>query len=103
MTSLHNPRTIAEALTILLGSLSVDQKATIRQQSRDEFVNGGHIGLGLWIRNSMIHRNPFKEHLEHDFMRVNGDLDLNGVPQADAISGGLLGMVWDEQQKGILD
>ena len=93
---LHHPKTINEAVDIVLNELSDENKGSIRKQDKDEFVINAHFGLGLFVRNTMIHQNKNQVDLMADYQkRFCGDTDWIPV-DADTVSGVIVGGVWDE-------
>ena len=93
---MYHPKTIAEAVKIVLDALSPEAKAEFRQSSdKEEFCLDCHFGIALWIRNAMIHRNENIVDLYADVQKGCREGRWDGYPEADSVSGVIVGLVWD--------
>lgn len=95
-TPLYGPKTMDEALEILLRAINPTQKGTIRKQAKDDFITSAHFGLALWIRNAMIHENPYYIDLMADFQRGCREGKWEGEAEPDSVSGVIAGLLWEK-------
>ena len=99
---LFHPKTIDEAAEIVIKGMASGNLDMIMQAAdKDEFVTEQHFGMGLWIRNVMIHQNQNVLDLMADYQKVCGIENWNGYPPADpdAVSGVIIGLVWEKLHK----
>ena len=98
---LRHPKTVAEAVGIVMNALTDETKHGIRMKTdRDRFLIDCHFGLTLWIRNLLIHRNRNLIDLCADFQRGGCEGKLGGSTDPDAISGAICGEIWDRLHSG---
>jgi len=81
---LYHPRSIEEAVRIILGVISDTARDMLRAVPRDERVVSTHFGLGTTIRNCMIHSNTNQRDLLADYQRVSGE-DASGPADPDSV------------------
>lgn len=93
---LRHPKTVAEAVGIVMNALTDETKYEIRMKTdRDQFLIDCHFGLALWIRNLLIHRNRNLIDLCADFQRGNCVDGRDVKTEPDAISGSICEQVWE--------
>ncbi len=100
---LFHPKTIEEAAEIVIkGMASGNVEMIMQAADKDEFVTEQHFGMGLWIRNVMIHQNQNVLDLMADYQRVCSIESFNGYSPADPdeVSGHIVGLVWERLHKG---
>jgi len=54
---IDKPKNIEEAVSIVMDSMSLDQKDELHQVSEDNLINL-HFGFGMWVRNLLGHWVP---------------------------------------------
>lgn len=91
----YHPKTIAEAVDILMEVLPVGTKQQVLAIPRDEIAVQAHFGLSLWIRNVMIHQNENQVDLMADVEKGCRDGKWDGYAEADSVSGVIIEQVWD--------
>lgn len=92
----HHPKTIEEAVGIVLAILSKENQALIRAQPREAFAVMQHFGMGMWIRGIMINRNENYIDLMADFQkRQKNGLQKGGRIEPDDVSSVIAMSVWD--------
>jgi len=97
----YHPRTMKEAVKIVLNALSEEDKENVRATTdRDEFRVGCHFSLSLWVRNAMIHANRNRLDLYADFQRGCREGRWSGTPEPDDVAGVVVGLVWDALHGG---
>jgi len=94
-----HPKTIDEAVGIVLKELSEDTKMEIRSQRKEELVLKAHFGMGMWIRNNLIHQNVDKIDFFADFQKGCQEGKWEGCVEPDSISGVIVGLVWERLHK----
>lgn len=95
----HHPKTLAEAVQIVLVTMQPETKERIRAASdREEFITGSHFGMAMWIRNNLIHQNQNRIDLYADFQKGSREGKWAGSAEPDAVSGVICGLVWDALQ-----
>lgn len=93
---LYHPKTLAEAVGILLEALNTETKDWVRASAdRDGFRLDCYFGMAMWIRNSMIHGNRNIIDLYADFQKGCREGRWDGVAEPDDVSGVIVGLVWD--------
>lgn len=96
----YHPKTVEEAVQILLRVLTPEQKEQIALKTKDEFCGEQHFGMAMWIRNAMIHGNENQIDLMADFEKGCREGQWEGYPEPDSVSGVLVKLVWDRLQAG---
>ena len=91
-----NPRTLDEAASIVVSAMQPATRDSVAASAdRVTFCADSHRGIGLWIRNNLIHTNENKLHLFAVFQRGAQDGRWKGFVSPDAISVAITGLVWD--------
>jgi hypothetical protein len=100
---IFSPKTIDEAVDIVVKKMSAKSRESIRDNpDKDGFITEQHFGMGLWVRNSLIHQNPYMLDLMADYQRGQGIDKWTGYPPAepDTVSAAIVGLVWERLHKG---
>ena len=95
---IFSPKTLDEAIEIVVKKMSAKSRKSIKDNpDKDAFITEQHFGMGLWVRNSLIHQNQNQIDLMADYQRVCGIESLNGYPPVDPdeVSGYIVGLVWE--------
>lgn len=92
----HSPRTLDEAVGIILDILTAEQKEKLKSCSEPE-LGDFHFTLGAWIRNNFIHDNKNAWELKQSIID-NPDDYIFAHP--DRISGLIVKAVWKALQRG---
>ena len=92
----RHPKTIDEAVVIVMAALPAETKDEIRKSNdRELFRLACHFSLAMWVRNLLIHRNVNLIDLYADFQRGRSAGRWDGKPEPDDISGAICGQVWE--------
>ena len=92
---LYHPKTVEEAVDIVLNALSYEKKDLIREQDKDEFMTSAHFGLGMGIRNTMLHQNENLIDLMADFQQGCREGKWDGQAEPDDVSRVIVELVWE--------
>jgi hypothetical protein len=95
----HHPKTIAEAVEIVVKELSSETRDMIRQQDQKAFVTASHRGLGASIRNCMIFCNENLFDLMADFQKGGREGRWEGPADVDGVSKVIAQLVWEKLQQ----
>lgn len=96
----YHPKTMAEAVRIIIGVLDAETKDQIRASvDKGEYGLENHFGLALWVRNAMIHLNKNSLDLYADFEKGCRKDKWDGMAEPDSVSGVIVGLVWEALHK----
>ena len=97
----RHPKTVDEAVAIVIDALPAETKEEIRKSSdRELFRLACHFSLTMWVRNLLIHQNKNLIDLYADFRRGRSAGRWYGKPEPDDISGAICGQLWERLHSG---
>jgi len=96
---MNHPKTMSEAVAIILEKLPNKNKDEISKSDKDTLISDAHFGMGMWIRNNLIHQNENKIDLFADFQKGCREGKWEGMAEPDNVSGVIVGLVWEKLHK----
>jgi len=97
---IENPKTVHEAVNIIITALTIQEIADIKKARKNDFVLSSHFCLGADIRNSLVYRNSNFQLLKKDCYKIfNGEIEPDNIfygIHEDEISERILEKLWEK-------